>query len=531
MAQLMGCAIIIYLSVYRIYAFPGAAGMLSSADELTLPAYYDDLRRGIEYSQGWYFSAARHYVPDFVVYALFRWITGNFRHALALVGVIQPLAWFAVGQALYRAVGGRSGGTFTLLFCTWWAALVAYATWFAPGLLLEFFGYSVALAFHFGPYLTALAGFLLYLWYIRTGRTILLLGSCATLVLVVASDLWFMLYFAIPALGTAGIAFLRSSGRSPRQLVYGLTTGAALLVAFLVYQQITPASQNYISRFSLGKSIQAVGILAGDVEQALAVDPVFVGVFVLLPLGIGLIIVAARAGSARFFRSPWPPVGGDGLTALFLFAGVSWLATAMFTFGFHLYVDYAAMRYLHPLIYTPTLLVLITLGLAIERRAPKRLRATRGGLAMAVATMTVSIIVAQPALAPAAVFPSPEYVSCFDGMGTAAGLAEYWQAKPLLMYSDRRLQVVSIETTGAAYLWGANATWYTDSWIHPGEPPAFRFILMKGLDPSAITTRYGAPDRIAGCADTEIWFYDQPNRLFQGLVNSSAELRRRVIQR
>lgn len=538
MAPLLFGAIIACLSVYRIYLLPGAAGMLSSADELTLPAYYDDLVRGLSDSQGWHFSAAHHYVPDFVVYALFRFVTGDFRQSLALVGVVQPLALFIVGWALYRTVGGRDETTFALLCGTWWLALVTYATWLAPGPFLEFFGYSVALAFHFGPYLTALFGFLLYLWYIRSGRVLLLAGSCLLLVLVTASDLWFMLYFALPALGTAAVLALRAPRGAGRQLTYLFATGAASLGAFFIYQQITPASQNYISSFQISASLDSAGILAGNVWQALWANPFFIGVFVLLPLTLLVGYLGFRtAGLAT------PPVASQNeaatepgslaghcadartdLDRLLLFGGLSCLTTAAFTFGFHLYVDAAAIRYFHPLIYTPTLIILIGLGWVLEQRARQHVLLVRRALAIAITGMALSLTAAQPRLAPVEVFPPPDYVACFDHLGASAGLAEYWQAKPLLMYSDRRLQVVAIESQGSAYLWGANAAWYTESWIRPGEPPAYSFILMKGLDPAAISARYGAPDRVVGCADTEIWFYRQPNRLFTRLRESSAEL-------
>ncbi len=41
---------------------------------------------------------------------------------------------------------------------------------------------------------------------------------------------------------------------------------------------------------------------------------------------------------------------------------------------------------------------------------------------------------------------------------------------------------------------------------------------MRSLVQNAITHRYGNPDRIEACADSEIWWYNNPQTVYSKLM-------------
>lgn len=59
----------------------------------------------------------------------------------------------------------------------------------------------------------------------------------------------------------------------------------------------------------------------------------------------------------------------------------------------------------------------------------------------------------------------------------------------------------------------------TISWENPGSIPQFQFIFMRSLDQNAIAHRYGNPDRIEACTDSEIWWYNSPQTVYSKLMH------------
>jgi hypothetical protein len=107
---------------------------------------------------------------------------------------------------------------------------------------------------------------------------------------------------------------------------------------------------------------------------------------------------------------------------------------------------------------------------------------------------------------------------CFNFNKPIAGLAEYWQSKPLITFSQRQIQIATINEQGEPSIGNNNRYWYTDSWKNPGSLAQFQFILMNSLDYKAIANRYGNPDRIETCINSEIWWYNNPQLVYSKLM-------------
>ena len=80
------------------------------------------------------------------------------------------------------------------------------------------------------------------------------------------------------------------------------------------------------------------------------------------------------------------------------------------------------------------------------------------------------------------------------------------------------MQIATITDSGEAYYWNNNRYWYEDSWTNPGNKPQFQFIFMRSLNQQAIIKRYGQPDRIEPCNESEIWWYDKQEQIYSQLM-------------
>lgn len=547
--------VVIGLGVDRWYEQPGAARLLTSADALTVPSLYDDLFRNIHQADGWHFSAANHAAPDFVLYAVLRSVAGGFMPALAGFGIAQQIALFLLARSLFREVGGRKGRTFAILYCAAWLAviidglyrdsalwtnatfprdesLVAFDIDRFPGLLTQFYIYSLMIGHHFGAYLASLFCFLLYIRFVRTGRNALLVLSVTLAALALMSDGFFIIYFSLPAMAVALLAASGFSQRRGHHARFLVATAVVTLLAFVLYRSITPPASEYASSVSLPDLETSAGAFLADIGHALAVDPSFMVVFLILPLCFVLacFVALAMRWASQASHNPsggadWPMLGSPfgALVAYIVFAG---LGTLAFLGVSGLYVNWTSARYLAPLIYSPALTLLAFLGLRIDPLG----RTVRAFVPWCAATVLAAsalwLALSRPLVGVGDLFPAPAYLRCFDGASMEAGLADYWEAKPLSMYSAHRLQVVAVMADGTPFVWGSSAFWYVDSWVRPGTAPRYNFIFMRRLDPPSIARRYGQPARVVHCADSEVWWYATPNVLYDRLVQENSELAR-----
>jgi hypothetical protein len=209
--------------------------------------------------------------------------------------------------------------------------------------------------------------------------------------------------------------------------------------------------------------------------------------------------------------------------ALWQYVRIFTLATIVATFlaiafiGSRIYLV-SIEHYAAPLLYSPGLLALWSISLTAKRWPFKLFQSYR---CSTIVTIELTLIFLVASVDPRPVhqlLPVPPYVNCFRFMDTKAGLAGYWQAKPLILFSNHQFQIAAVTEDGAPREWIDNQFWYIDHFGNPMKTPQFEFIFMKWLEPAAVEKRYGPPDRIEGCDGSEIWFYDKPETLYLHLL-------------
>lgn len=217
---------------------------------------------------------------------------------------------------------------------------------------------------------------------------------------------------------------------------------------------------------------------------------------------IGLAFLMPGRSAARL------PQGGDPAAIRFFVvaaaaacaAAVS--ATALFYHGPH------AWRYGNPIAWWPAIFLAGILARRWHRGA------VAGALLLAGGIGGVSAA-AGGAGAPALMRWRPPELACLDaadpGVTWRAGLAAYWHARTIAAASGWRRQVESTDFGDARpFLWIQDPRSHVQSrHAAPGTPPPYRFILMTGLDPAAISRIHGMPERVLPCGGTSLWIYPE----------------------
>ncbi|WP_342238969.1 hypothetical protein [Inquilinus sp. OTU3971] len=487
------------LAVALVLRLPGAAALTGNADVLYLPALFDDLHRGLDALRGWHLTPGPYVFPDMLVYGLANLATGDFRQALPVAAALQFGLYLLLGAAVHRAAGGRSAAMAVAVLAVVLALLFAFGWGLAGFYALNWLIYPFVVTFHFGAILVAAAVLLLVLRQLDRPGPWLLIGLAGLILAGVLSDSFVLPYAAAPALALSLLCALAPRSRGAA-LAAAAAVGAAALAAFLLQGWINPLNGVYRDQLDLGIGyglFRLGGVLWRANWAELAVNLGLIA-FALLPVLRTLAVLRGLTAGER-------EIGPADRIAVF--AAASSLVTLLAVVLFGIFRDDSFLRYFQPWLF------LTALWLAHVAADRLRVPAWPVGTVLTVLLAAAAALWARPAQLAARIEP-PTTLACFQG--PAAGLAGYWWAKPLMLHSGRRVQIVQVARNGAPYHWIINRDW---AWQErAGGAPPFGFILMDGLNARAVIARYGMPDRVERCAGIPLWRYDDPDRLRRPLA-------------
>lgn len=487
------------LATALVLRLPGAAALTGNADVLYLPALFDDLHRGLDALRGWHLTPGPYVFPDMAVYGLADLAAGDFRQALPLAAALQLGLLLLLGGAMHRVAGGRSAAMAVVAFAVVLAGLFAFGWGLAGAYVLNWLIYPFVVTFHFGAILVTAAVLLLMLRQLDRPGPWPLAGLAGLILAGVLSDSFVLPYAAAPALALSLLCALAHRTRRAALAAAGVVGGAAL-AAFLLQGWVNPLNGIYRDQLDLGIGyglFRLGGVLWRADAAELAVNLGLIA-FALLPVLRTLAVLRGLAAGER-------EIGPADRIAIF--AAASSLATLLAVVLFGIFRDESFLRYFQPWLF---LTALWLAHLAADRL---RVPAWPVGAMAAVLLAVAAALWARPDQLAARIEP-PRTLACFQG--PVAGLAGYWWAKPLMLHSDRRVQIVQVARNGAPYHWIINQDWARQD--RAGGAPPLGFILMDGLNPRAVIARYGMPDRVERCAGIPLWRYDDPDRLRRPLA-------------
>ncbi|MBS4059363.1 MAG: hypothetical protein KG029_03090 [Bacteroidetes bacterium] len=108
----------------------------------------------------------------------------------------------------------------------------------------------------------------------------------------------------------------------------------------------------------------------------------------------------------------------------------------------------------------------------------------------------------------------PEYVECADKISKEHnlqyGVAEYWLAKKISMFSKNDLRVYTVHSNAAIWYHVMNKNWYYKTGKGKYGNPEFKFVISNSLNHDSIRKHMGEPINIFDCSGTlKVWEYPE----------------------
>ena len=501
-----------------LVTLPGAAAEFLNSDALYLPALFRDLdAAGLSAVASWNLTPSPYVFPDMLIYAAADGLTGNFRQEIFLYAVLQIWLFFIAGWLVCRELTTTAFAPYMVAFWLVMSAIVFGGYAVAGPYTLRWYIYGFLSGHHFGALIVSLFAFQLMIACVLRPAAAMAVASAAVLaaliVAAILSDLIFVPYFCIPALAVlACLAMARELRR--RAIVIGLLVTALTVAGYVLNGVVNRAAAVYLTSIRSGSetlwAFWSVLVRDAGAEQML-------GAFVLA--AVAVVTVAALNGAIMLLRDrPLALPARQQLLPFTIFVATASIVIVIVVIGTRVFVNLMTIRYVLPFAFLPPLWLAILLagwvgGVGVT--GGRRGLATVMVLGLPCALWSAWWFTRTPLNT---VFQVPPTLACFDGADRTGGLAGYWQAKPLMLFSDDRVRAVQVDPTGAPMLWINNNSWYTED---DGSLPRFSFILMDELNEQAILARYGVPDRVETCGASRIWRYGDSRNVTIALLQNS----------
>lgn len=471
-----------------------------SADHLYIPTLFADLTRWKGHFSDWELTPAPYFFPDMVLYGLARGLTRSLEAAQYATCLAQLLLVITASRALLRrALPNRAGATAVIapIFAVW-LMLHSYEPFAFIGPTLEF-------SAHGGSLLTTLAVFALCLrpqWDMRV------YGAVAVAVLSAlagASDALFVVSCS-SVLGVTALCYTpayiraRRSGIGPLPVSLArCSLGAICGVAGLWFARGYGLARPQITSGTWELAVETVTTIWNEPDPR--TKWTIAGLLCSAILAVLVMIAAWRNSNC----------GGLRVLAFWQLAVTTSVLGAFLYTGAH--QDRWTLRYL---VAPCNLAVVLIAGLAaLKLGAPQksgRLNPWPTRVAVLVIGAVVVGITTQASALVRTTYAAPPRAAaaCVAEVAEREGstvLAEYWVAKPIMLFSDNRAHVVQVTPGGLKpNFWIASRGWFR-------PPQVYGIVITNRLDRERIVTLFGNPQRVERCNEYELWVYSDIRRV------------------
>jgi hypothetical protein len=489
---------LIVLVVLIACGYSAFAGTYFSADDLYLPTLYQDLTRWSGNLADWRLTPAAYYFPDMLLYLVARVTISSIEWSQYASGTVQLVLVVAAISSLIALLRAKASGP-TLFVVPLMAIVVGFHCAGELPLLSPLFH----LTQHGGAALITVVCVRLALGAKHVRFEWAMLGGLFTLNMLVGySDPLFVPscsagLFTLGLCAAAPGLWRRLCGAGDPQRTAIRARSLASAIGGLIGAARTENIQTRIHNLLSEKSVAHTRISLSAVLRDLIGD----AWSTTLWLGLGLllcclILMAFRSAEDRRLR------------ALALWHSVSVVATIPAIASYGTYEGTGALRYF-TVSYLSTLVVVLAVVARVLDRRPVTVAMDRA-VALCAALALIGVVTA--AMVFASRLSAAQYAShwrrraacvqsILDREHTNTILTDYWQAKPLMLFSDGRVKALQMRgRLRAVYHWINSRNWYRGD-------HTFGVIGVNDLDPDAIRNRYGEPGRVEHCSDLEIFVY------------------------
>jgi len=472
-----------------------------NSDTLYLPSIFRDLFIDHSGLGGWHLNGAPNFFPDMAFYFLVNTLFPDFRVAMLAYSVLQYLGIMLLVRWLFRTVAPAISESELALANL--VMLVIFLVTFYPG-DFTFTLYLLSISYHLGAFIMALLALIFTFRYLGPGnRSSLPLLFLITITGVV-NDKLFIAMYVLPLFSF--LLFLYAPSLRKKLLLLTGNAVVATVVGTTIYNGIKHSG--YVHIISLSWKFMNFDNIPSSFHTMTGQHLTYLRSFdfrsltvILSILSFLITLVFTFRYLRNFFRQRSLPEE-DLLPALYLtFSLVFWvvvLATPVINGS---YVGYAILRYNIYAIY----LSLFNYGMLFHlwkkqrgwRFSPRPEKAV---------LITLFVFALLPGVRP--LFSGglkkitrhyPAIAKEMDELAAKEdlhyGLATYWHAKYITMFSSRGLRIYTVFEDLKPWYHVTNEHWY-----HPGGKgrygnPAFTFVMMDGMDTLSVKEKLGPPLR------------------------------------
>lgn len=459
-----------------------------NSDGLYLASIYKDIfidKTGLE---GWYLNASPNFFPEWPVYFLIRFISGDFRLAALIYAIFCVVSVNIMTAIILKIVFKGINYTYLTLVNLGYTMLLMIYLYHAD---FSNILYLITSGYHLGVFIMSLLSFIFFFAYLKKGRTLYAIILFIIVLLGVLSDRLLIMHFVIPSL--FAFLFLNNKELRPRIIISGILEIFAAFGGMWLYSELKSSDVIYIidlgykstnfsnTLTSLGEYFTILGTFWNSGGFKLLV--LVLTVFSFIAGGL-LVLGFLLNKNNRLVKNTLEKILITSFTSYIFFVAFTPVANGTFMGLAHLRFNYYAFC-----IGISLFIVIIYL---FSRQSDRRIRIadwiTLFFLGFAIFGI-IKIESGHSTVKGLHDFASyyPENVEKIDQAvrehGLKFGVAHYWQAKHTTMFSKEDVRIYTVVSNISPWFHVTNKNWYFRDGRGKYGDPAFNFILLDDLKP------------------------------------------------
>ena len=494
-----------------------------SSDNLYLPSIYRDLFINHNSLAGWHLNGAPNFFPDMFLYFTIRSFFHSFIPAAFTYSLVQLMILLTLLSILYRQFFPKIGymhlGIGVLLM-----SLFLVETLIDHDFIYTF--YILSISYHLGAFIMALLALILTIRFFRKGKWPGLLTLFLLSCVAIMNDRLFMSMYSIPLMVLAVLLFKKDDFHSRlwKLLVTVLLSVGTGMLFFYLLSYHSPV--NIIDLgwkvFQFDNILTSLKVLLGQHRDYLSRLDIRGVIDVLFLVSLVLHVVLLVKKLRRYFRGEFYRI--NELIYLLLFVAVTLVVLFMPVINGS-YLAPSLMRYN---VYSLFFGVFSFSYLAMKfeekfRNGLKVIWLTAGLLGLSSIVLITGEFLKNDVKTGLSGFMHyyPGEVACLDSLAREYhlknGVATYWKAKYITMFSKEDLRIFTAFESLAPWYHVMNENWYyyEDGSHHTPRP--FNFVIMDNISPESVGRYLGTPKERLHCGDDEIlvfpaFYYDRKTR-------------------
>jgi hypothetical protein len=489
-----------------------------NSDTLYLPSIFKDIfidKTGIS---GWHLNAAPNFFPDMFFYFIFNGIFQDFKTAMLLFSAFQ----YGVLLYLLNLVFKEASSYITwnyLALGNLLMLLIFFVTSVTGDFSYTF--YLLSISYHLGPFIMTLICLLQLIKYLKTGNNKFLYFLFIVGFLAALSNRLFLVMFVFPSLSL--ILLLPKKDLKKRILKLLLVLLGLTVLGILTFNLIKGSKIIYIAStdwklFNFSNIIPSFKVMASQhLRYMYLMD--FRGIVSLLSIiSFALTCYISYKYLYRIYYRKDKEY--NWVKAFFAFFACAFFVIVLFTPVINgSYIGTAIMRYNVHVFYFALFSYTFIVYYFLRSSKKHGHRLFKYVFLVGFSTIVLYTIYfpfkSSTKLSTSTYFNYyPEYIECADKIAKEHnlqyGVAEYWLAKKITMFSKQNLRVYTVFHDTKIWYHVMNRNWYYKSGKGKHGNPEFRFIIPLSLNEEIIKQSFGEPLQVLDCSGSfKMWEYPE----------------------